>query len=140
MYECIIHHFLLEVSMQQKSKYAGHETLLCSTDRTAKEIATILGVSLNAVYMARKKIKNPHRIRQINRKSRVKNGEKINKYNRTYRAKSQQSAENLGEEWTNDQDFLVLNSPLKGLDLAKELGRTLDAIYIRRHRLKSDNV
>lgn len=126
--------------MQQKSKYAGHEALICSTDRTTREIATILGVSLNAVYMARKKLKNPQRIRQINRKSRVKNGAKVNTYNRTYRAKSQQSANNFGEEWTNDQDFLVLNSSLKGLELAKFLGRTLDAIYIRRHRLKSDDL
>ncbi len=124
----------------RESKYAPYKEKILSGEVSLSELAKIIGVSPEAVRMARIKLQNPDKYRYANRKWRIRNSRKENAYNRAYRAKSKKQAENFGEEWTDPQDLLVLTSPLKGLELAKEIGRTLDAIYIRRHRLKSDGI
>ena len=124
----------------RESKYAPYKEKILSGEVSDRELAKIIGVSPEAVRMARIKLQSPDKYCYANRKWRLKNSQKENAYNRAYRAKSKKQAENFGEEWTDHQKFLVLTSHLKGLELAVEIGRTLDAIYIKRHRLKSDGI
>lgn len=100
------------------------------------DLARTIGVSASAVRAARLRcFKNDH-FRKVNKKWRKDNMHKQNEINRNYRARSLKNAQNLGDEWSAQEDLLILTSTLKGLQLAEFLGRTLDSIYVRRNRLK----
>lgn len=43
------------------------------------------------------------------------------------------------KRWTEDEDFLILTSSLPDKELIEKLGRSMQAIHLRRWRLRSKN-
>lgn len=126
--------------MAKESKYAPFKEALINGTMSINKIAKQLNVSEDAVRMARKKLLHPETFKRNNRAWRTQNADKSNAINRNYRAQTQNNAVKLGDEWTIAEDLAILKGSLKGLDLATALGRTLDAIYIRKHRLRKKGI
>lgn len=117
-----------------KSKYDPYREEILSGKITAKEIAKKIGAGCKEthIYAAKRRYSNPDGCKNSLRNWRKKHREKANERNRQYRAQYSQCAHNKRARWTEKDDLKVLQKDRLAKELAKELGRTIIAIYSRR--------
>lgn len=64
----------------------------------------------------------------------------FNEQKKRYYSKSALNAQNFKKQWTHEEDNLVLKHEISDNELAKQIGRSVQAIQIRRSRLNSNKV
>ena len=74
------------------------------------------------------------------KKWRNNNRDIFNEQKKRYYGKSARNAHNYRKQWTHEEDNLVLKHEISDTELAKQIGRSVQAIQIRRSRLNSNQV
>ena len=72
------------------------------------------------------------------KKWRNNNRDIFNEEKKRYYSKSARDAYNFKKQWTHEEDNLVLKHEISDAELAKQIGRSVQAIQIRRSRLNSN--
>lgn len=73
---------------------------------------------------------------EYHKKWRKKNPDKRNAERKRNYRRTQFANRNQGQRYDQDHDWLILNSPFTDRELHKIIGRSVQAIQIRRSRLK----
>ena len=121
----------------KNSKYTPYRKMIVNYEIPSHKIAQIIGnCTASAVRAARRRFLKPVECKKTNAKWRKNNRAYENSMSRISRKKTRKTAANHKTTWTIAEEKLILESHLTTRELAKELGRTMDAIYKHRHRLK----
>ncbi len=122
----------------KNSKYGPYRKMIVSYEVPTHKIAQIIGdnCTASAVRAARRRFLKPTDCKKVNDTWRNNNRAHENHISRVSRKETQETATNDGTDWTTLEEELILESSCTTRELAIQLGRSMDAIYQHRYRLR----
>jgi hypothetical protein len=123
-----------------KSKYDNLREIIVAGEVPSKKIAELVGngCTASAINAARRRFLKPEECQLVNSRWRTKNYTYETKVSRLARTESCKFAVNNKIDYTEDENCIILYSSRTTKEIAKQLGRSMDAIYQQRHRLRKD--
>jgi len=121
-----------------RSKYDPYRDIIVSGEIPSKKIAELIGngCTSSAVRAARRRFLKPDEYKRVNAQWRKKNRTYENDVSRKARAETCKFATNNKVDYTEHENHLILHSTHTTQELAKQLGRSVDAIYQHQCRLR----
>ena len=121
-----------------KSKYEPYRKLICSNEIPATKIAELIGDGCTAkrIRAARQRFLNPKKYQKNKDTWRRRNPDKIRDACKNYRNPSRKSANNKRNRYTEAEELMILSETETAIEIAKKLGRSVDAICRKRVRLR----
>ena len=78
--------------------------------------------------------------RRANKKWRSKNRDKVNEQKKRNYKQTVRNAHNYKKQWTKEEEKMILDHNISDRELAEQLGRSVQAIQVRRSKLKANEI